>query len=119
MAENTRNAVAIINDQNALRGILTDHDVMRALHASDGHLGSFKVCDWMTANVITCTLDTKLSAALRILGRHRIRHLVVIEGEKPIAVVGAREILGKLHDNDVLEINTLRDIAILPRAGGL
>ena len=116
MVANTLNAVAIVDDQNALAGILTDHDVMRALHAGDGQLGSSKVLDWMTAKVITCAPETKLTAALGIMGRNRIRHLVVADGQTPLAVVGIRQLLTKLHEHHTLEINVLRDIAMASRA---
>lgn len=107
------NAIAVTGPQGQLAGILSDQDIIRALHAGGGNVGPAKVEDWMTRNVITVTADTRLAAAVNLMALHRIRHVVVTGAEhKPIAVVGIRDILKKLHEMDELEINVLRDIAI-------
>lgn len=107
------NAVAVTGPEGQLAGILSDQDIIRALHAGGGNVGQAKVADWMTRNVITVTLDTRLAAAVKLMAFHRIRHVVVTDaGHRPIAVVGIRNILKKLHEIDELEINVLRDIAI-------
>lgn len=117
MVGNGLNAVAIVDTDGQLAGILTDHDVMRAVHEHGGSLTGATVAAWMTPEVITCPIETKLTNALKIMGRHGIRHLVVTEHRTPLAVVGIRQILGKIHEHDELEINVLRDIAVAVRAG--
>lgn len=111
MVENGLNAVAAADDHGALVGILTDHDIMRALHAGGGQLGGASISDWMTRDVVTCRRETKLADALRTMARHGIRHLVVTDRKKPLAVIGIRKILTKMHEDDELEISVLRDLA--------
>ncbi len=68
----------------------------------------------MTRNVITVPIDTRLAEAVKLMAFHRIRHIVVTdEKRKPLAVAGIRAILKKLHEMDELEMNVLRDIAIV------
>ena len=116
MVKNKVNAIAVIEDGLHLVGILTDHDVMRALDGRAGKLGVAPVFDWMTDKVITCSPDTKLTQAIRLMGKHGIRHLVVVDGTTPIAVLGIRAVLSKIHEQDEMEINVLRDMAVAHRS---
>ena len=107
------NAIAVTGPAGQLVGILSDQDIIRALYTGGGTVTTAKVEDWMTRNVITVTPETRLDAAVKIMGRHRIRHVVVAdEKRRPLAVVGVRAILKSLHEQDELEMNVLRDIAI-------
>lgn len=112
MVENGVNSVAIIDDKNHLIGVLTDHDIMRAIHSGNGALENAQVSKWMTKKVVTCAPETKLTEALKLMGRHGIRHLVVADGATPLVVIGIRAILAKIHEHDELEVNVLRDIAV-------
>ncbi len=116
MVENGVNGIAVVEENNKLAGILTDHDIMRALDANGGVLGKACVSEWMVDEVVTCLPETKLTEALKIMGSHNIRHLVVADGPTALAVVGIRSILNKIHEHDELEIKVLRDIAVAARA---
>ncbi len=116
LVNNNVNAIAVLDHDQNLVGILTDYDIMRALANARGDLGGMVARDWMTEKVITCNYDTKLSEALRLMGKHGIRHLVVTDCGVPVAILGIREVLAKIHERDELEISVLRDIAIAARA---
>lgn len=107
-----QNAMVVLNNGGALAGILTDHDVMRALSYNNGQLGDEKISRWMSDKVITCDTGSRLTDAIYLMGRHKIRHLVAMEGDKPVAVIGIRALLAKIHENDEMEINVLRDMAV-------
>lgn len=110
------NAIAVTGPEGQLVGILTDHDIVRAINAGKGYLGQARVEDWMTRPVITVTADTRLADALTLMGRRRIRHVVVIDSKgKPIGLVGIRNLLAKLHEIDEIEISVLRDVAAARR----
>ena len=118
MVNTNQSAIAVIDSGNALRGVLTNTDIIRAVHRQQGQARGIEhetVSDWMNSHVTTCELDTKLTAALTLMGRHKIRHLVITDKKNPIAIVSLQELLGKIHEHDELEINVLRDIAIASR----
>lgn len=115
MVEGGVNALAVLNKDDSLAGIVTDHDVMRGLVANKGNLGSDVVANWMTKNVITCAKETELGDAVNVMARHHIRHLVVLENNQLLGIVGIRELLAKVHADDELEKQVLRDIAIAAR----
>ncbi len=110
------NAIAVTGPSGQLAGILSDQDIIRALHAGSGSVTHAIVETWMTRHVITVTPDTRLAGAVKIMAFHRIRHVVVVDEDKrPIAVVGIRAILKQLHEMDEIEINVLRDMAVARR----
>lgn len=115
LVNNNVNAIAVLDHEENLVGILTDYDVMRALSYKRGELSGVEVHEWMTDKVVACNFDTKLTDALRLMGKHGIRHLVVTDCSVPVAILGIREVLAKIHEQDELEISVLRDIAIAVR----
>lgn len=115
IAELDVNALAVVED-GQLVGIITDHDIIRALADSGPGFGGSKVQDWMTSKVVTCSLEDKLSKALNLMAAHGIRHLVVVEGDRPVAVLGSKEVLTRIHENDDLELRVLRDLARVTQA---
>jgi len=119
MVTRKRNALIVTDEDGQIVGILTDHDIMRAIHAQPGtsnNLYSEHVFNWMTTDVITAEPETSMSEALDLMGKHHIRHLVVAQDGKPIAVVSIRDILRTLHEEKMFENSILRDIAIAARA---
>lgn len=116
LVNNNVNAIAVLDHEKNLVGILTDYDIMRALANACGDLTGFVAREWMTERVIACNFDTKLTDALRLMGKHGIRHLVVTDCGVPVAILGIREVLAKIHEKDELEIRVLRDIAVAARA---
>lgn len=110
------NAIAVTSPSGNLVGILTDHDIVQAIETGKGTLGKAKVEDWMTRPVITVAKDTRLAAALSLMGQNRIRHVVVIDTNgMPVSIISIRDLLTKLHELDELEINVLRDVAVARR----
>jgi signal-transduction protein with cAMP-binding, CBS, and nucleotidyltransferase domain len=109
------NALAVIGEDDELCGIITDHDVMRGLVANKGQLANDNVSNWMTRKVITCNAGEKPDAALRVMGRHKIRHLILMENHKPIGILGIRDLLSKVHADDELAMNVLRDMSVAVR----
>jgi CBS domain-containing protein len=119
MVKGKKNAVAVVDTDGMLAGILTDHDIMRAIYGQQDNAGtvySEHVSKWMTATVVTAPPETSMAKSLDLMGKHHIRHLVVAENGKPVAIVSIRDILRKLHEEKALENSILRDIAIAARA---
>lgn len=115
IAELGVNALAVVDD-GKLAGIVTDHDIIRALADAGSDLEQVSVREWMTPDVKTCTPDDKLSDALNLMARYGIRHLVVVEDGVPVAVLGARDVLTRIHENDELQLRVLQDLARVTHA---
>ncbi len=105
------NALAVIDKNHRLVGIVTDHDIIKTVATRHEQLQHVTVKEVMSKNVVTCRSETHLTDALRLMGTHSIRHLVVVMDAQVKAVISVKDILSKIHSDDELEISVLRDVA--------
>jgi CBS domain-containing protein len=73
-------------------GILTSRDMLRAF-AGRVHSSEARAREWMTAEPIAVSPTTPLEAAALLMSEHHIHHLPVVEGERPVAMVGMRDVV--------------------------
>jgi sulfide:quinone oxidoreductase len=83
---------ALVAEYGRLIGILTAQDMLHAL-AGRVHSSEARVRPWMTAEPITATADMSLDAAAVLMVEHDVHHLPVVDGERPVGIVGIREVL--------------------------
>jgi CBS domain-containing protein len=81
---------ALVAEFGRLIGILTARDLVHAMalrvHPSEG-----RVRQWMTAEPVTVTADSSTEAASALMIEYGIHHLPVVEGERPVGLVGLRD----------------------------
>ena len=82
---------ALVAEYGQLIGILTSRDMLRAL-AGRVHSSEARAREWMTAEPIVVSTQTTLEAAARIMTEHDIHHLPVVEGTRPVGMIGWREV---------------------------
>src|SRR2546430_14108901 len=82
---------ALVLEGDALRGIVTERDVLRAVAA--GPIEGVFVADWMTHDpeTIDASETTRLAASLMIHGG--LRQLPVLEGERGARIVSLRDLM--------------------------
>lgn len=85
-------SLAIV-DADALVGIITERDVLRAV-AQGVDLDTATIGDAMTKNVITVGSDVPLRDAARLMAQHWIRHLPVVDGDRLVGVLSQRDVAG-------------------------
>jgi CBS domain-containing protein len=83
---------ALVAEYGRLIGILTSRDMLRAL-AGRVHSSEARVRQWMTAEPITVSATTTLEAAAILMSEYHIHHLPVVDGERPVGMVGMRDVL--------------------------
>jgi len=86
---------AVVQDGEALAGILTERDVLRAV-ANGADPERTLVGDHMSPEVVTAGPDWDVMEAAAVMARHRIRHLVVYEGGQLLGVLSVRDVLPAL-----------------------
>ena len=107
MTEHRVGALAVVDGDGHLTGIVTERDITRGLHEFGAAIAGKTVGDLMVAKVFTCAPDTDVSDASKLMIHHGFRHLPVLDGEKPMTVISMRDIvsvrLGSLEiDNEAL-----------------
>ncbi len=82
----------LVAEYGRLIGILTSRDMLRAV-AGRVHSSEARARQWMTAEPIAVSATTTLEAAAILMTEHHIHHLPVIEGERPVGMVGMRDVV--------------------------
>src|SRR5687767_13074167 len=82
---------ALVLEGDALKGIFTERDIVRALGAHFDAAGH-PVSEWMTADPRTVTRDTSVQDALNTMLERGFRHLPVVEGDEILGIVSMRDL---------------------------
>ncbi len=88
---------ALITESGRLIGILTSRDLVRAF-AGRVHSSEARAREWMTAEPIAAPADASLDTALRLMHAHGFHHLPVVVNERPIGVVGMRDVARRIAE---------------------
>jgi CBS domain-containing protein len=83
---------ALVAEYGRLVGVLTSRDMLRAL-AGRVHSSDARVRQWMTTEPIAVSAKTSLEAASILMTEHHIHHLPVVDGERPVGMVGMRDVV--------------------------
>ncbi|SMQ70142.1 CBS domain-containing protein [Bacillus sp. OV166] len=98
-------AIPII-DQEKLVGMITDRDIV-VRGVAEKHPGSTKVEDIMSNNLITVTPDSSSKDAAKLMAKHQIRRLPVVEEGKLIGIVSLGDFaIRELTDDQAKEALT-------------
>jgi arabinose-5-phosphate isomerase len=90
VTEGRKGAVAVLNDDGTLAGIVTDGDLRRAFQRDTTRLTA---ADIMGANPITVDPDARMSDVVDLLSANKIANLFVVEDGKPTAIVHIAELM--------------------------
>ncbi|MBI2654441.1 CBS domain-containing protein [Candidatus Woesearchaeota archaeon] len=91
MSEKLTGSVLVEEDGDVI-GIMTERDMMRKVVAKAKNANQLKVKDIMSTPLITIDANEDILEASRIMDRHRIRRLIVVEDGKIIGKVTANSI---------------------------
>jgi CBS domain-containing protein len=88
----------LVSDNGRLVGMVTDRDIVVRAVAEDGGNGATNVRDVMSEGVCYCFESDELDQAARVMARHQVRRLPVINGEQQLVGVVALADLGRSAD---------------------
>ena len=90
VTEGRKGAVAVLNPDGTLAGIVTDGDIRRAFSRD---ISDLKASDIMSANPITVEPDARMSDVVDLLTANKIANLFVMEEGRPVAIVHIAELM--------------------------
>jgi CBS domain-containing protein len=108
-------AFPVCDAHGALVGIISERDVVRAFAKDGARLADMHVRDLMTREVTTCEQETTMVEAERLMHKHRIRHLPVMDGAKLVGMLSIRDVMVSRWQESRDEVNVLRDAMIAVR----
>jgi len=99
LAEHNIGAVIVSSDGSTLRGIVSERDVVRRLHADEASLDG-DVAAIMTTAVHTVSPDDSLDDTRRLMTDRRFRHVPVLEDGALVGIVSIGDVV-KAHIGQV------------------
>jgi CBS domain-containing protein len=109
MREDDIGDVLVVGDDQQLRGIITDRDIVVRAVAEQRDPGRTKVEDICSSDVTACRPDDDLDRAVQIMRKQAIRRLPVVEDGRPVGIVSLGD-LAMERDPD----SALSDISAAP-----
>lgn len=100
MCNNHIGCVPVCNSSKQIVGLITDRDILLRTAGCGKDMKNVPVSDIMTCQVCSCTPDTEISEAEKIMSENQIRRLPVVDNNKIIGILT----LGDLASNN--EIST-------------
>jgi CBS domain-containing protein len=108
-------AFPVCDAHGALVGIISERDVVRAFAKDGARLPDMHVRDLMTREVTTCTQETPMVEAEKLMNKHRVRHLPVMDSAKLVGMLSIRDVMVWRQREARDEVNVLRDAMIAVR----
>jgi len=108
-------AFPVCDAHGTLVGIISERDIVRAFAKDGSRLIDKHVRDLMTREIVTCSRETTMLEAEKLMHKHRIRHLPVVEGDKVVGMLSIRDIMVWRWQESRDEVNVLRDAMIAVR----
>ena len=105
-------ALVVTNNNDAVVGIISERDIVRAFSQHGETVASMQVKDIMTHGLITASLGDDLTHLMRLMTRHRVRHMPVLRNGKLAGIISIGDVVKHRLDDLELEANVLRDVYI-------
>jgi len=93
LAEHRVGALVVSADGRSVDGIVSERDVVRALHERGAGLLAEPVSTVMTAQVHTCVPDAGVEELARTMTEHRVRHVPVVHGGELVGIVSIGDVV--------------------------
>lgn len=93
LVEHRVGALVVSADGRAVEGIVSERDVVRALHERGAGLLADPVSSVMTAQVHTCVPGSGVEELARTMTEHRVRHVPVVDGGALVGIVSIGDVV--------------------------
>ncbi|HWQ12768.1 MAG TPA: CBS domain-containing protein [Roseiflexaceae bacterium] len=108
MQANRIHALVVVDGPGYLAGIVSQTDLLRAWQDGSTYEKVMRgpVSTIMTASVVSCMPDMELGRAIKLLNRHRIHRLVVVEERNdgrfwPVGILSMTDLVRAMDEGEV------------------
>jgi CBS domain-containing protein len=99
MAANGYGAMPICGEDNRLKGMLTDRDIVVKALAHGKDPGSSRAGEFGEGKPITIGADDSLEETLQTMAKNKVRRLPVIDGHDLVGIVAVADVARELSDD--------------------
>jgi CBS domain-containing protein len=108
MAQHRIGAVLVLDAGGVIAGILSERDLVRAMHRHGKAVFDKQVADLMTTPVVTCSPKDPVGAIEGMMTAQRFRHVPVVEEGKLIGIVSIGDVVKNRIEEAEAEVDALR-----------
>ncbi|MEV0722096.1 CBS domain-containing protein [Micromonospora purpureochromogenes] len=101
MAELGVGALPICGDDNKLKGMLTDRDIVVKVLAQGKDPANVTAGELAQGEAVTIGADDDAAEILRTMGQHKVRRLPVIDGHELVGIVAVADVARSLPERPV------------------
>lgn len=94
-------SMPICGDDNRLKGMLTDRDIVVKVIAEGRDVTSTTAGDLAEGKPVTIGADDSIHEAIETMAQHKVRRLPVIDGHELIGIVSQADIAKHAEDDDI------------------
>ena len=94
-------ALPICGDDNRLKGMLTDRDIVVKALAKGRNAGDCTAAELAEGKPVTIGADDDAQEILRTMSQHKVRRLPVIDGHQLVGIVAVADVARALPDRPV------------------
>ena len=93
-------SLPICGEDNRLKGMLTDRDIVVKALAKGKDPGSTRAGELGEGKPVTIGADDSIQEALKTMARYKVRRLPVIDGHDLVGIIAVADIARQLEDDD-------------------
>jgi CBS domain-containing protein len=97
-------ALPICGEDNRLKGMITDRDVVVKVLADEKDPSSTRAAELAQGKPVTIGADDSAEEALRTMAEHKVRRLPVIDGHELVGVISQGDLANELGSEQVGEL---------------
>ncbi|ODR99377.1 hypothetical protein AUC68_05240 [Methyloceanibacter methanicus] len=109
LARHRIGCVVIVENEDKVCGIVSEHDVMRAVGKAGHEALSRPISDFMTTAVVTANKADTNQRLLAEMATHQFRHMLVVEKGKLVGIVSIGDLVRKYLEDAEADSGALRD----------
>jgi CBS domain-containing protein len=108
LASNRIGALPVVDASGALKGIVSERDIVRVVAAEGGAALDKPVSTAATANVVCATRADTVADLMQKMTAGRFRHVPVLEEGRLVGMVSIGDVVKRRIDEQELEVESLK-----------
>ena len=105
----------VVMHGNTILGLVSEREIVHAISRHGETATSMPVSEIMRHGVITIPSTETVSHAMKLMTRHRVRHMPVVHEGKLAGIISIGDVVKHRLDDLELETNVLRDARVAAR----
>jgi CBS domain-containing protein len=105
----------VVTSGQAVLGLISEREIVHALSHYGDAAASMPVKEIMRHRVITVSQDESVDRVMKLMTRHRVRHMPVLHDGKLAGIISIGDVVKHRLGDLELETNVLRDAYIVAR----